>query len=75
MKEELYIKKNSNLAQRVLRVIIGMVLIGWPASVRGSPWAIALSSAAGGGLIFEGITGYCLLYGIFGWSTLPKEKV
>ena len=75
MKEELYIKKNTNLAQRVLRIIDGIVLIGWPASVGWSPRAIALSSAAGGGLIFEGITGYCLLYGLFGWSTLPKEKV
>lgn len=75
MKEELYLKKNTNLAQRVLRVMVGIVLIGWPALKGWSPWVIALSSAAGGGLIFEGITGFCLLYGLLGWSTLPQEKV
>lgn len=57
MENGLYLRKNLNAIHRLIRIVIGLGLIGW--SVYSfSNWGMAVVSAIGGIQIFEGIIGY-----------------
>ena len=61
--------QNVGLLDRITRVILGLILIG-------ARYFFKISGLLGDGMVllgalwvWEGILGYCLLYGIFRWST------
>lgn len=58
MENSLYLRKNLNLVHRIIRVVIGVALIGWAAISFTSSWWIAVISAIGGTQVIEGIIGY-----------------
>lgn len=58
MENDLYLRKNLSFVHRVIRVVIGVALIGWAAISFTSPWWIAIISAIGGTQVIEGIIGY-----------------
>jgi len=57
MDNSLYLKKNLNNTHRVIRIVIGVVLITWAITFASPGW-IAIVSAIGGTQIIEGIIGY-----------------
>ncbi|MCJ7578240.1 MAG: DUF2892 domain-containing protein [candidate division Zixibacteria bacterium] len=69
-------KPNEGTTDRLIRLILGVVLIiiGWP--VLGSNTLGIILDIIGVLLLITGITGFCGLYKIFGINTLkvPKEK-
>jgi len=58
MDSGLYLRKNLSSIHRIIRVLIGMVLIGWSAISLTNSWWIAVISAIGGTQIIEGVIGY-----------------
>ncbi|WP_391559675.1 DUF2892 domain-containing protein [Robertmurraya sp.] len=58
MDNGLYLRKNLNTVHRIIRVFIGVVLIGWSAISLANSWWIAIISALGGIQIFEGLISY-----------------
>lgn len=58
MDHDLYLRKNLNSIHRLIRVLIGVVLIGWSAISLTNSWWIAVLSAIGGIQIIEGIIAY-----------------
>jgi hypothetical protein len=69
-------KPNEGTTDRLIRLILGVVLIiiGWP--VLGNNTLGIILDIIGVILLITGITGFCGLYKIFGINTLkiPKEK-
>jgi uncharacterized membrane protein HdeD (DUF308 family) len=69
-------KPNEGTTDRLIRLILGVVLIiiGWP--VLGNNTLGIILDIIGVILLITGITGFCGLYKIFGIDTLkiPKEK-
>jgi uncharacterized membrane protein HdeD (DUF308 family) len=68
-------QKNESTADRVIRVILGVVLIGLGISFQGSWGFVAMIVLVILGLILliTGIIGYCGLYRIFKISTIKKN--
>jgi hypothetical protein len=68
-------KTNEGTTDRLIRLILGVVLIiiGWPV-LGNNIWGIILD-VIGVILLITGITGFCTVYKILGISTLkvPKE--
>lgn len=58
MANGLYLRKNLNAFHRIIRVVIGAILIGWSAVSLSNRWRIAIISAIGGTQILEGLIGY-----------------
>lgn len=54
----LYLRKNLNSIHRIIRLLIGVFLIGWSATSFTNSWWIAVIAAIGGIQILEGIIGY-----------------
>jgi uncharacterized membrane protein HdeD (DUF308 family) len=69
-------KPNEGTADRIIRLILGVVLIiiGWP--VLGNNTLGIILDIIGVLLLITGITGFCTVYKILGINTLkvPKEK-
>ena len=66
------IKQNEGKTDRIIRVVLGVILVaagffvtGWPAIVL---WVL------GGIALLTGATGFCLLYMPFGFSTNKEAK-
>jgi len=66
-------KTNESGTDRVIRIIVGIILIivGWLAL--GNNALGVILDIIGIILIITGITGFCLLYTLFGMSTKKKE--
>jgi uncharacterized membrane protein HdeD (DUF308 family) len=68
-------KPNEGTTDRIVRLILGVVLIiiGW--SVLGNSALGIILDIIGVILLITGITGFCAIYKVFGMSTLkaPKE--
>jgi hypothetical protein len=68
-------KPNEGTSDRIIRLILGVVLIiiGWP--VLGNNTVGIILDVIGVILLITGITGFCTVYKILGISTLkvPKE--
>jgi hypothetical protein len=58
MDNDLYLRKNLSSIHRIIRVLIGVVLIGWSAISLTNSWWIAVISAIGGIQVLEGFIGY-----------------
>lgn len=59
---------NEGIADRVIRVVIGLILIGLAVSGRWAPWGwIGVLPLA------TGIIGYCGLYQLLGIKTCPVK--
>jgi Inner membrane protein YgaP-like, transmembrane domain len=62
-------RQNVGLLDRITRIVLGLILIG-------ARYFFKVSGLPGDGMVlvgalwvWEGMLGYCLLYGIFRWST------
>ena len=68
-------KPNEGATDRIVRLILGVVLIiiGW--SVLGNSTLGIILDIVGVILVITGITGFCVLYKVLGMNTLkaPKE--
>jgi uncharacterized membrane protein HdeD (DUF308 family) len=66
-------KANESGTDRVIRIILGIILVilGWFAL--GNNTLGVILDIIGIILIITGITGFCLLYTLFGMSTRKKE--
>jgi len=68
-------KSNEGTSDRIIRLILGVVLIiiGWPV-LENNALGIILD-VIGAILLITGITGFCGIYGVLGISTIktPKE--
>lgn len=67
------LKQNVGPLDRTTRITLGLVLIG-------ARYFFKIAGLIGDGMvligilwIWEGVLGYCLLYGIFRWSTKTKD--
>lgn len=58
MDHGLYLRKNLNTIHRIIRVVIGAVMIGWSAIAMTNSWWMAIVAAIGGTQILEGLIGY-----------------
>lgn len=67
-------KKNEGTADRVIRVIVGIILIGLATYFMGSwaLWVVIVVGILGLIALITGITGYCGLYALFKISTIKK---
>ncbi len=67
-------KKNEGTADRVIRIIVGIVLLIWAfAGLSGAgAWIAGIIGAI---LLVTGLTGYCALYSVLGIRTckVPQE--
>jgi hypothetical protein len=68
-------KPNEGATDRIVRLILGVVLIiiGWP--VLGNSALGIILDIIGLILLITGITGFCVIYKVFGMNTVkaPKE--
>jgi uncharacterized membrane protein HdeD (DUF308 family) len=66
-------RSNESSSDRVIRIILGIILIilGWIAL--GNNTLGVILDIIGIILIITGITGFCLIYTLFGMSTRKKE--
>lgn len=67
-------KINESGTDRVIRVILGLVLLsawvfGWMTGV----W-VAVFAVVGAILLLTGLVGFCPLYALFGASTGPRKR-
>ncbi len=62
-------KKNVGKTDRVIRVVLGLVLI--PLALEWRYWLIGIVGVA---LIFSGLVGWCGLYKVFGFSTCKNKN-
>ena len=64
-------KINQSNNERVIRAIIGILLL-IPFFMNAS-WFSYILLATGGILVFNAVTGVCMIYKIFGYSSCPLE--
>lgn len=66
--------KNEGTIDRVLRIILGAVMLalGWTGLVEGAPGAVL--GFLGFVPLLTGLVGWCPLYALFGVSTCPAES-
>ena len=69
-------KKNEGTADRVIRIIVGILLIGLGVYFQSSwgMWAMIVLVVLGLIALITGVTGFCGLYKIFKRDTLKKGK-
>ena len=69
------LETNQNKAERVLRVLISLLLLPAPLIVEQSIYTFILTGV-GAILLFNGLTGTCLTYKIFGVNTcsIPNKE-
>ena len=69
-------KKNEGTADKVIRIIVGILIIGLGVYFQGSwgMWAMIVLVALGLIALITGITGYCGLYALCKIDTLKKGK-
>jgi len=69
-------KKNEGTADRVIRIIVGILIIGLGVYFQSSwgMWAMIVLVALGLIALITGITGYCGLYALCKIDTLKKGK-
>jgi len=69
-------KKNEGTADRVIRIIVGILLIGLGVYFQSSwgMWAMIVLVVLGLIALITGVTGFCGLYKIFKIDTLKKGK-
>lgn len=67
-------RQNVGPLDRTVRTVIGVLIIAYRyiGQFKGVVWDFAV--LFGAVWIWEGILGYCLLYGLLGWSTLHKSR-
>ena len=65
---------NQNKSERILRILISLFLLPAPFLVDANAYTYALA-VLGGILLFNGVSGTCMTYKMFGINTcaLPKE--
>jgi len=68
------LKQNVGDVDRVIRIVVGLVLIVVPPLVGWSAWAVAITAALGGMAIVQGVTRHCVLYDRMGWSTAEPSR-
>ena len=66
-----YMKKNEGILDRVLRLLIGLVLVWVGVMTLGGVFGIVLA-VVGVGLLFTAATGWCALYSLLGLITAKK---
>jgi hypothetical protein len=67
-------EKNVGMADRIIRIIVGIVLIAvFAMNLVGSPWSY-LVLLIGLIALLTGIFGTCALYSLFGITTASKKK-
>ncbi|HLT57612.1 MAG: DUF2892 domain-containing protein [Limnochordales bacterium] len=59
---------------RILRLVLGIVLIILPPVLGWSPWVSAIVAAVGGIVFFQGVTRHCPLYSRLGVSTAEDAR-
>ncbi|AEJ60446.1 hypothetical protein Spith_0159 [Spirochaeta thermophila DSM 6578] len=65
-------KGNVGTIDRIIRVVLGLVLIGLGIFVRGGAyWWLAVIGAVS---LVTGAVGFCGLYTLFGVSTCPRKE-
>lgn len=66
---------NQNKPERILRVLIALLLLPAPSVLDPNAYTVALA-LVGGVLLFNGLSGVCLNYKIFGVNTcrLPQNN-
>lgn len=67
------IKQNVGLLDRITRTFLGGLLVAVKLVFQYGGWVGTLLLGVGLLWIVEGVLGYCLLYGVFGWSTQPRR--
>jgi len=67
-------KRNEGTADRVIRVLIGIILVGLATYFMGSwdLWVVIVVGILGLIALITGITGYCGLYALLKISTIKK---
>ena len=65
-------KTNQNKAERILRFIVSLFLIPTPIILGSSTYAFIISGA-GAILLFNAISGACMIYKIFGVDTCKLD--
>ena len=65
-------KRNENTLDRVIRVIVGIALLAAAFTVTGGLKIVLIVVAAIA--LFTALTGFCLLYRLFGISTRKETK-
>jgi hypothetical protein len=66
--------QNVGPLDRATRIVLGAVIIAGRYFFRVSGIAADIAVLIGAILIWEGLLGYCLLYGLFGWSTKHASR-
>jgi len=61
---------NQNTPERILRILISLVLLPAPFLLGQNTYSIGIA-AIGGILLFNGLTGTCMTYKMFGVNTCP----
>jgi len=64
--------RNMGTLDRAIRAAVGVVLIPLGLFVLNGTWAV-VATVIGIAGVMQGITGFCLLYALFGFSTLKLE--
>jgi Inner membrane protein YgaP-like, transmembrane domain len=66
-------EKNVGKTDRIIRVILGVVLlVAFGLNVLAAPWSYLLI-LVGIIALFTGIAGTCALYSIIGWNSMGKD--
>ncbi|MFS8535132.1 MAG: DUF2892 domain-containing protein [Limnochordales bacterium] len=66
--------QNVGGVDRVIRIILGIVLVILPPVLGWSPWVTALVAAVGGIVFFQGVVRHCPLYSRLGVSTASDAR-
>jgi len=65
---------NESAADRIVRVIVGLVLLSaWVFGWMSGTWMVVFA-IVGAILLLTGLVGFCPLYAIFGASTAPRKR-
>lgn len=66
---------NTGVADRVIRLVLGVALVLWPTLAAWETWTTTVLAAVGGALIIMALTGHCGLYRLIGISTARSKSV
>ena len=59
---------------RVIRIVLGLVLVILPPVLGWAPWVTAIVAAVGGIVLFQGAVRHCPLYARLGISTASDAR-